>query len=73
MKKLFVMFAISGLALTASCGKKDVQQSEEIIEVQPEEVEETIEEPVEELDESVEELIDSLEETTEEPLEDLNG
>ncbi|WP_186753548.1 hypothetical protein [Echinicola salinicaeni] len=73
MKKLFVMFAISGLVLTVSCGKKDAQQTEEIIEVQPVEVEETIETLIEESEESMEEVIDSLEGIIEEPLEDINN
>ncbi|MDN3668799.1 hypothetical protein QWY93_05610 [Echinicola jeungdonensis] len=66
MKKVFTLFALAGLLFTASCGHKEVQETEETVEIQVEEAEEVIEESVEELEETVESDQEKVEETAEE-------
>lgn len=62
MKKVFVLFAVAGMLFTASCGNKEVQETEEAIETQVEEAEEALEDAVEELEEVVEDTVESVEE-----------
>ncbi len=66
MKKVFTLFAVAGLLFTASCGNKEVQETEEAVEIQVEETEEAIEESVEQLEDTVEAVQEEVEETTEE-------
>lgn len=62
MKKLFVVFAVSGLLFTASCGKEKVDQEATEVEILEEESEEPLEDTVEIMEEdSVEIAGDSVE------------
>ncbi len=62
MKKLFVVFAVSGLLFTASCGKEKVDQEATEVEILEEGSEEVLEDTIEIMEEdSVEAVGDSLE------------
>ena len=65
MKKLFILFAISGLMVASSCGKKDATEVETMVE----ETTETIEESVETVEEVADDVVDTTEETVEEVVE----
>lgn len=51
MKKLFVVFAVSGLLFTASCGKEKVDQEATEVEIMEEESEEILEDTIEIMEE----------------------
>jgi hypothetical protein len=57
MKKVFALFAISGMLFAASCGNKSEDTTEEV-EIIIEETEEAIEDAVEAIEEVVEEEIE---------------
>jgi hypothetical protein len=51
MKKLLLVFAVSGLLFTASCGKEKVDQEATEIEIMEEESEEILEDTIEIMEE----------------------
>lgn len=62
MKKLFTVFAVSGLLFTASCGKEKVDQEATEVEIMEEESDVFMEEPLDMMEEdSVEIVGDSIE------------
>jgi uncharacterized Zn finger protein (UPF0148 family) len=61
MKKVFALFAITGMLFSASCGNKEVtEEASEEIEVIIEETEEAVEETTEEIEVVIEESVEEV-------------